>query len=397
VKLNKMSNESNQKGIALMLGGGAPNLTLMSGAIAALDEEMEKSGLEFSVVSTAGAGMVVGLLYAAPKGMTRREALESTKNMGVHDSIYNLFPVNYKVFHKSGPLAEAYTQFLASLPKMPMMDSPSGKFFNDWMALMLSAMCPDTVDPGAQGLCQPAPWINEVVDFDKLKNFPADFYINAYNVTDQLMESFSKQEITPDHFHAALAFPLIYAPFKMNGKTYIEGSAMDTQNFEALTTRREALDKNGEKSKKVDTLIVLDVLGREKLIREPRNLYDAWVLSIIVPLVAIARDDIRLFQYVHNQDKKWNLLRVNLTKDITEDRWPHVLDWSRSNLDYLFEVGYKGGKRFFKEAWDENEEMENFKKWEKKEGQKEGRFVSRPKNPSSQSGKTSPRARKRKK
>ncbi len=376
--------------IALMLGGGAPNLTLMSGAVVALDEEMNQRGLEFSVVSTAGAGMVVGLLYAAPKGMTRREALENTKNMGVHDSIYNLFPVNYKVFHKSGPLAEAYTQFLKSLPQMPPAASPGEKLFNDWMALMLSTLCPSTFDSNSQGLCQPAPWIEEVVDFDKLKNFTADFYINAYNVTDERMQSFSKEEITPDHFHAALAFPFIYAPFKMNGKTYIEGSAMDTQNFEGLLANKKKSGEHGKTSKsrkKVDTIIVLDVLGREKLIREPRNLYDAWVLSIIVPLVAIARDDIRLFQYVHNRDNKWNLLRVDLTRDITEDRWPHVLDWSRSNLEYLFDVGYNAGKRFFKRAWDEH--SGRFKKWvsytesEKAElkgkaAKEQGRFVSRP-------------------
>ena len=56
---------------ALLLGGGAPTLTLQSGALAALDEK----GVEFAAVSTAGAGMVIGLLYAAPKGMTRQEAL----------------------------------------------------------------------------------------------------------------------------------------------------------------------------------------------------------------------------------------------------------------------------------------------------------------------------------
>src|SRR5262249_50016108 len=50
--------------IALVLGGGAPNLTLMAGAVAALDD----AGVEFDVVSTSGAGMLIGLLYAAPKG-----------------------------------------------------------------------------------------------------------------------------------------------------------------------------------------------------------------------------------------------------------------------------------------------------------------------------------------
>ena len=97
-----------EKCIALVLGGGAPNLTMMAGAVAALDEE----GVQFDLISTSGAGMLIGLLYAAPKGMTRQEALRNSINMGVHDAIYNVFPVNYKVFHKPGPLAVAYTKYV---------------------------------------------------------------------------------------------------------------------------------------------------------------------------------------------------------------------------------------------------------------------------------------------
>ena len=99
--------------IALVLGGGAPNLTLMAGAVAALDD----AGVEFDIVSTSGAGMLIGLLYAAPKGSSgdikrdRAAALKNTVNMGVHDAIYRFFPVNFKVFHKPGTLAQAYTKF----------------------------------------------------------------------------------------------------------------------------------------------------------------------------------------------------------------------------------------------------------------------------------------------
>ena len=65
-----------------------------------------------------GAGMVIGLLYAAPKGMTRQEALRNTVNMGVADEIYDQLPVNYKVFFKPGQLAELYRNFLAALPQV---------------------------------------------------------------------------------------------------------------------------------------------------------------------------------------------------------------------------------------------------------------------------------------
>lgn len=39
-----------------------------------------------------------------------------------------------------------------------------------------------------------------------------------------------------------------------------------------------------------------DMLGFDKLSHNPKNFYDAWVLSIITPLVEIARDDTKLFE-----------------------------------------------------------------------------------------------------
>jgi NTE family protein len=44
---------------ALLLGGGAPTLTLEAGALAALHD----NEVRFDVVSTAGAGMIVVVLF----------------------------------------------------------------------------------------------------------------------------------------------------------------------------------------------------------------------------------------------------------------------------------------------------------------------------------------------
>ena len=122
---------------ALMLGGGAPTLTLQSGALAALLDQ----GVKFDVVSTAGAGMLVGLLYAAPKGMSPRQALEHTREMGVHDAIYEHFPINYKVFHKPGrsptPIAAGCRSCRAWFPVRPGQPVVA-----DWMALMVRDLVP---------------------------------------------------------------------------------------------------------------------------------------------------------------------------------------------------------------------------------------------------------------
>ena len=85
---------------------------------------------------------------------------------------------------------------------------------------------------GQPRLCAHAPWVEEVVDFERLKNYDGDFFINAYNLTRNEMEIFHKEQITADHFRAALAFPFIYPPYELNGNFYIEGSAIDPMNFE---------------------------------------------------------------------------------------------------------------------------------------------------------------------
>ncbi|SUX54805.1 patatin-like phospholipase family protein [Chromobacterium vaccinii] len=98
--------------IALVLGGGAPNATLMAGALVALTE----AGVKFDIISASGAGAIVGLLYAAPRQGDALAALSRLADMGVSDRIYSLFPVNYKVFNKPGPLADAWRSLLSNNP-----------------------------------------------------------------------------------------------------------------------------------------------------------------------------------------------------------------------------------------------------------------------------------------
>src|SRR5690242_18766630 len=96
----------------LLLGGGAPNFTLMAGGLLALDE----AGANFQLVSMAGAGSVVGLIYLAPLGLSRQQALANTMNFGVSDAIYSVFPVNYKLFNKPGYFADRFRYLTRILP-----------------------------------------------------------------------------------------------------------------------------------------------------------------------------------------------------------------------------------------------------------------------------------------
>ncbi|GLU31095.1 patatin-like phospholipase family protein [Trinickia caryophylli] len=338
---------------ALLLGGGAPNSTLIAGALTAFLDE----GVEFDVISTSGAGALMGLLYLAPLSGSPREALARWAQIGVSDAIYEIFPVNYKVFMKPGLAAGAYRDALAAFPfTRTFFDSFAGMagggaaagMWADWLRLMLATMSPSDLAPGSLGLCAHLPFVEQAVDFDALQAARADFYINAYNLTQSRMTTWGKDEITPTHVRAALSFPFIYAPTEIDGDDYIEGAALDAMNFKPLVS-----DDEGAPGlhREIDTLVVFDILGDDKLLRKPRNLYDAWVRSIITPLVKIAKSDLRLFELEHNVDPvtglpKRRLLKVDLTGGIAPDHWPEVLDWSDSNMKRLFDIGYYAGRRF---------------------------------------------------
>ena len=374
---------------ALILSGGSPNMTLMSGALVAFEEEKD---LKFDVVSTSGAGALIGLLWAAPRGASRKEALENTVNLGVSDAIYEQFPVNYKAFFKPGVTAEAYRNALSSNPWLRLFADPQEierwervwaesirrlapwlwsamseadwergqRLVSDLLQLFWATLSPSDLTPKSLGMCANVPFIDKIVDFDKLQEFPGEFYISAYNIYRREMENWGKKEIDKDRFLAAFSFPLIYAPWEVDGEPYYEGASIDCLNFAFLVNDNETEGKPLGRHTEIDTLVVFDMLGHDRLIRKPRDLYDAWVKQIIVPLVEIARDDMKLFDNIYNvkvdqdgrpvfgpdgkPEKKRSLLRVEF--DIPDDFWPEILDWSSSNLRRLFRIGKEAGERF---------------------------------------------------
>lgn len=325
---------------ALVLGGGAPNMALMAGALAGFED----AGVDFDVISTSGAGAVIALLQYAPKGMSPHEALRNVVDLSVADSIYDLFPINYKVFSKPGPLADWYramtaaNPFLAPFFKPPQ--TPQAALFSDLVQLAWATMCPSMLDPSSGGLCARLPFIENVVDFAKVKDIEPYFYMSAFSLTREMMVDFSKEEITVDHFRAALAFPFIYGPYQLGKDLFYEGAVRECINYKDLVEKHTGLE----------TIVVLDVLGSDTLIRAPRNLYDAWVLSMIIPLVKIAEDDTELFAIKHNggfrrsEGAKTDLFKLQF--DIPDEYLDEVLDWSSSNAQRLFKIGYDASKAF---------------------------------------------------
>lgn len=329
---------SNKKSLALVLGGGAPNATLMAGSLVAFIE----AGVEFDIISTSGAGAIVGLLYAAAKGRDAKSALKELANMGVADALYSAFPVNFKVFNKPGQLADIWRQWQQANPVLQAIQAqadqgPLQRLAADWSSWLMASLCPSDLTAQSKGLCAHVPFIDQVVDFSKLASLKPQFYLNAYNLSRKRMECWDKRQITHEHFLAALSFPLIYPPYLLGGDYYIEGAAIDTLNFKRLF----------QEHPHIDTTVVFDVLGSEQILHPPRDLYDAWVQSIITPLTEIARDDLKLFEALHNKDAdgkpRTQLLRVAYDQFIRPEQREQELDWSYSNLSQMYQAGYSAG------------------------------------------------------
>ncbi|GAB4532254.1 MAG: hypothetical protein Tsb0019_33940 [Roseibium sp.] len=285
--------------IGLVLGGGAPHLPLMSGALLALDE----AGLDFKVISTTGAGMLAGLLFASPERshpdeplrQARQTALKATATMGIDDAIYQFLPINYKVFQKPGPIAEALAPFYNMFLSAPR-ETRQQRLIGDWMALMSATMMPSSLGPWSKGLCQAPSWIDGMTDFESLIDNLGDtaFRLGAYCVEDRADVTFDRKDLTLDHCKAALAMPFIYEPYKLPApgaegkeKTFLEGSAFDPLR---LDPDNVMVDND------IDTIIFLDILGHRNLIDEPRDLTDAWVQSIIAPLTRLAENSLAAFK-----------------------------------------------------------------------------------------------------
>jgi hypothetical protein len=365
-----------QQETAVMLGGGAPTITLTAGALLELHPYLEqKRGLNKPLYFTmAGAGAVVGLVYLAPKDMTARQALENTKNFGISDPIYEMLPVNYKVFAKSGLCADLFNDVWFNLPAVQDALDQSGMsdkeaLWSDWLLFLGAMMCPTDVNFFSEGFCEHPSFIENLIDFDKLQAIdPNDICIeiNAFCIEQQKLVDFTnyqvdrqgkpiciegkmiKKRITPDHLRAAMAFPFIYPPYRLGRYHYFEGAAFQCLN-----------DISQTELERIEKFIVLDALP-QKLIGRPRNLWDAYALSIIMPTAGSAALGRQLLEAQTSppKRKKRPMLdaasammhlgaghRVKFAKfkielDEVQDSW----GWSRSSLQRLFEVGRDAGK-----------------------------------------------------
>ena len=329
---------------ALVLGGGAPNFTLMAGALSVCEE----LGFRFDVVSGAGAGGLTALVYLAPKGMTREEGLWNSVNLGISDPIWKLIPINYRVFTKGSGIAALFRQMLTHLPSYDRIMNQAGmtkrqKLISDLIQAFWSIITPTTVGLHSAGMCGDSPALMDMLDLEKLhdpKEVPEQVFLNAFCIEDHKMAIFPKEQITPKHVVASHAYPLIAAPTEIDGKHYIEGAIFDGFNFGGL------LDAVGD----IDEIYVFDIFGDSRFIDYPPNMWQAYGQQIVAPLISLTRKDLALFHFYLDA---WNLKHKKSVKAIVIDfevpeEWVATsLDWSMSNLKRCFKYGRKVMREYF--------------------------------------------------
>ncbi len=322
----------------LILPAGAPTSPLMSGALAAIYDR----GKTFNTFFTSGGGGLSGAVFVAPKHGTAPEALAQGILTGIEEPIYDVLPVPYKSFFKPGPLSALFQTWarMFHVPAEPLGPaSRNARLYNDLVDLFFSTWSPSTLNLNSKGLCAPFPLLGDFIDFDKLKAFKGDFFFNAYNITLECMENFPKEKLTKGHCHAAIAFPLIYPPKKIGEYYYLEGADVDPLNLPTLVNLIEddVFDPG--------TVVHMDALGgiKQALVRNPKNIIDAWSVSAFAPVVKLAELHYNLFM---ERGGLGGVEMLQMTFDVPRSDFPTVMDWSHGNLSRLWYIGQKAGHEF---------------------------------------------------
>jgi hypothetical protein len=235
------------------------------------------------------------------------------------------------------------------------------RIYNDLVDLWFAAITPSTLNPKSKGLAAPLPFLEDLVCFKTLKDprkFNGHLCVNAYNMTADasldartrrdrerrnkaVMEIFDQTVIDGDHIRAAFSMPFIYPPARIGDSYYSEGADHQPINFHTLSHRNGATAGPTK-------VALLDVLAdlEDLLVRTPRDLWDAYVISIMTPVVALAHEDISDFE---DARRKHGVELVHADWNIPHEFRPFVMDWSYSNLERLFVAGQEAAVNFLRD------------------------------------------------
>jgi NTE family protein len=327
----------------------------MSGAMLGFLKEKEK--IKFEVISTAGVGGLVGLLFVAPKNGDPKKALEGLCDLFVSDLLYMLFPVNFKAFSKYGPFSEQLYELREKIPKLSVKPQEAGvaRFVNDWIDLVFTALTPTTPSFRRPALMSRVYATDHLIDFDELKTSAIKFYLTAFNLSKKELEIFDNASLDVDRYHAAQALPPLLAPERINGQVYTTGATHDPTGLQAIWLKHRDLD----------AIITLDLMS-SAIWRPPTNIWDAFQLMLMSPVMALQA--LMFSVYARTDQLSENLskparsaLKPQLPKlyripliagnpGIKETDYPAMLKWTHSNAVALQDIGEEAATKFA-EVW----------------------------------------------
>jgi NTE family protein len=333
--------------MGLLASGGAPNLHLIAGALCALYERKKS----FEVIGASGAGALAGLLYAVPKDPGGPvAALRGSIHLNVSDAIYQLLPMNYKAFFKRGPFTNLFWKLGQSNRHYPLSwdernRDTLARLYNDSIDFVAAALTPTTLNYFSKSVCTRIGVIDDLIDWAHLPDYPGEFYLNAFDLKTQRLKSFSKTNLTPETFWAALAMPWLFEPTAAQGGLYTEGASHDPSGLEALWDYAE------NETEQLDMIIALDTIG-PNLWTNPENIYDGLQTAIMDPITSLAETVLTTYGQLEFTANKHCAPKQVLPKlywlpfEVPDWEAQHILEWSYSNALTLWHVGYDAGKEF---------------------------------------------------
>jgi hypothetical protein len=226
----------------------------------------------------------------------------------------------------------------------PQDASPLKRLINDWIDLSIAATTPSTYESFSQGLMTQVPLIDDLVDFERLRQSSTKFYLNAFNVSEKKLHIFDNTSMDTQAYAAAQAMFFLFSPERRaGGDLFSSGSTHDPTGLLALCLKNML---------NFDVLIMLDPLSAA-FWREPVNVYDAFQLMLMNPIVAL---EVLLFGLYANREYQVNsgsmqsgkklpkLYRVPF--DVPPEYYPTMLQWTHSNAIRLQHIGYQAAMQF---------------------------------------------------
>lgn len=367
---------------ALFLGPGGPFGAIETGAL----EAFHTHGKKFDIIAGNSIGSAIALTYASPARRYNGDKIKALKDLtrytSLEPSMVDLtkrnMPYNFRIWHKTwGPYNEIYEKMMGQILTDEFLDSFDSlpKIWQDVIGFWFSALTPvnlqwnvsnsfwksyasvfsqpelDAWIPAFSGLIPQSKatgfivalhaGMRKLIDFDNLKTIPEEIYVGALNLKDREPVIFSKETITPAHLQASTTVIFMNEICRINGVPYAESTYVDAYNFKQILQAHPDLD----------TIVLIDILGLKSWVYEPRDLVDAFNVSITGGFANSARNDLAIFEERYlNKEKDGKFLyhrnKINYVK--VQYEMPHdvIPTWSMDVMDRLEDIGQRAALEY---------------------------------------------------